>query len=124
MGAAMFLAIRLLLIGPVASAEEGGSLRVIRRSWELTEGNWWRLFGFVLFFAIGAMVLIMAVSSGLGLAARLAIGQVTPLSVTGLILVLVAQLLTAAIYVVLFVMQARIYAQLAGGREQVDKLGR
>lgn len=117
MALAMFLAIRLLLIGPVASAEQGGSLRIIRRSWDLTEGNWWRLFGFVLIFAIGAMVLILAVSNGLGLVARLTIGRVTPLSVGGLVLVLVAQVLTAAIYVVLFVMQARIYSQLAANRE-------
>lgn len=117
MGVAMFLAIRLLLIGPVASAEAGGSLKIIRRSWDLTEGNWWRLFGFVLVFAIGAMVLILAVSNGLGLVARLTIGPVTPLSVGGLVLVLIAQLLTAAIYVVLFVMQARIYLQLAARGE-------
>lgn len=122
MAVALFLAIRLLLIGPVATAEPGGPLRIIRRSWDLTQGNWWRLFGFVLIFAIGAMVLIVAVSNGLGLIARLTIGPVTPLSVGGLILVLVAQVLTAAIYVVLFVMQARIYSQLAGGRIDATEL--
>lgn len=124
MAVAMFLAIRLLLIGPIATAEQGGSLRIIRRSWDLTEGNWWRLFGFVLVFAIGAMVLILAVSNGLGLLARLTIGPVTPLSVGGLLLVLVAQVLTAAIYVVLFVMQARIYAQLAADPEATSGLFR
>lgn len=120
MAVAMFLAIRLFLIGAVASAEPGGSLAIIRRSWDLTAGNWWRLFGFVLIFAIGAMILLMAVSSGLGLVARLTLGQVTPLSVAGLLLVLVAQVLTAAIYVVLFVMQARIYNQLATLRLNSD----
>jgi hypothetical protein len=116
MAVAVFLAVRLLLVGPVACAEQGGSLRIIGRSWELTEGNWWRLFGFVFFFAIAAIILIMAVTNGLGLVVRLTIGQVTPLSVAGLVLVLVGQLLTVAIYVVLFVMQARIYSQLAGSR--------
>lgn len=113
MAVAIFLAIRLLLIGPIASAEEGGPLRIIRRSWDLTKGNWWRLFGFVLVFAIGAMILILAVSNGLGLLVRLTTGPVTKLSVGGLLLLLVGQVLTAAIYVVLFVMQARIYFQLA-----------
>jgi len=124
MALAMFLAIRLLLIGPVAIAERGGSLAILRRSWNLTAGNWWRLFGFVLIFAIGAIVLIMAVSSGLGLVARLTIGPVTPLSIGGLLLVLIAQILTAAIYVVLFVMQARIYLQLAGNGERTGELFR
>jgi hypothetical protein len=59
----------------------------------------------------------MAVSSGLGLLARLTIGQVTPLSIAGLLMALIAQVLTSAVYVVLFVMQARIYLQLAGNRE-------
>jgi hypothetical protein len=124
MAVAMFLAIRLLLIGPVASAELGGSFKIIRRSWDLTEGNWWRLFGFVLVFAVGAMVLILAVTNGLGLIARLTIGPVTPLSVAGLVLVLIAQIVTAAIYVVLFVMQARIYVQLAAEREGAGGLFR
>jgi hypothetical protein len=69
-------------------------------------------------------VLIMAVSSGLGLVARLTIGPVTPLSIAGLLLVLVAQVLTAAIYVVLFVMQARMYLQLAATRERTGDLFR
>ena len=116
MGVAIFLAIRLLMIGAVASAEQGGSLTIIRRSWDLTQGNWWRLFGFVLIFALGATVLIIAVSDGLGLLVRLTIGQVTPLSVVGLLLVIVAQILIAGIYVVFFVMQARIYSQLAATR--------
>ena len=124
MAVAMFLAIRLLLIGPVASAERGGSFTIIRRSWELTGGNWWRLFGFVLIFAIGAIVMIVAVSSGFGLLARLTIGQVSPLSIVGVLMALVAQVLTAAIYVVLFVMQARIYLQLAGNRGRVGDMGR
>lgn len=118
MAVAMFLAIRLLLIGPVASAEHGGPLAILRRSWDLTAGNWWRLFGFVLIFAVGAIVLIMAVSSGLGLVARLTIGQVDALSIPGLLMILIGQVLTAAVYVVLFVMQARIYLQLAGNRDR------
>lgn len=118
MAVAMFLAIRLLLIGPVASAEHGGPLAILRRSWDLTAGNWWRLFGFVLIFAVGAIVLIMAVSSGLGLVARLTIGQVNALSIPGLLMILIGQVLTAAVYVVLFVMQARIYLQLAGNRDR------
>jgi hypothetical protein len=115
----MFVAVRLLLIGPVAGAEKAGVFGVLRRSWKLTAGNWWRLFGFLVLFAIGAIALIWAVGSVVGLLARLAFGQLTTTSVGGLIVIIVAQALTASVYVVLFVMQTRIYVQLSG-RGEVD----
>jgi hypothetical protein len=115
--AAIFIAVRLLLIGPVAAAEEVGPMTILRRSWDLTAGNWWRLFGFLLVYAVGALALIWAVTSVVGVVARLTIGQLNSGSVAALVFVLVAQILTAAIYSLLFVMQARIYTQLASGGE-------
>ena len=108
-----FVGVRLMLIGPVATAEQGGSFTILRRSWTISSGNWWRLFGFLLIFGIGALALLWAVKEAFGTVAHLLIGNVSEMSVPGLILILVAQVLTAAIYVVLFVMQARIYVQLA-----------
>lgn len=113
----VFVAVKLILIGPVATAEEVGPVTILRRSWELTAGNWWRLFGFLLIYAVGALALIWAVTSVVGVVARLTIGELSRGSVAGLVFVLVAQILTAAIYSVLFVMQARIYAQLVRGGE-------
>lgn len=113
-----FVGVRLMLIGPVATGEHGGSFMILRRSWTITAGNWWRLFGFLLIFGIGALALLWAVKEAFGIVARLLIGSVSEMSVPGLILILVAQVLTAAIYVVLFVMQARIYTQLARGGER------
>jgi hypothetical protein len=115
--AAIFIAVRLLLIGPVAAGEEVGPVTILRRSWDLTAGNWWRLFGFLLVYAVGALALIWAVTSVVGVVARLTIGQLNSGSVAALVFVLVAQILTAAIYSLLFVMQARIYTQLASGGE-------
>ena len=110
----IFVAVRLLLIAPVASAESGGPIAVVRRSWGLTAGNWWRLFGFLLLFIVGAAALLWAAASVVGLIARLALGPVSALSPAGLIIIIVGQVLTVAMYVVLFVMQTRIYLQLAG----------
>jgi hypothetical protein len=75
------------------------------------------LFGFLLVYAVGALALIWAVTSVVGVVARLTIGQLNSGSVAALVFVLVAQILTAAIYSLLFVMQARIYTQLASGGE-------
>jgi hypothetical protein len=112
-----FLAVRLLLVGPVASAEHVGPPTILRRSWNLTAGNWWRLFGFLVVFAIGALILIWAVTSVVGVVARLTIGDISRGSVAGLLVVLIVQCVSAAVYSVLFVMEARIYTQLAGGGE-------
>jgi Membrane domain of glycerophosphoryl diester phosphodiesterase len=111
---ALIIAVRLLLLGPVASAEDENSFVVLRRSWELTRGNWWRLFGFMLIFGIGALALLWATDAVLGLLARLAFGDVAPLSIGGLVVIIISQLISGALSVVLFVMLARIYAQRAG----------
>ena len=113
----LYFAVRLLVLGAVASAEPGGSLRILKRSWDLSAGNWWRLFGFLVVFAIGGIALILATRAVIGLVARLTIGEISRGSVAGLLVVLIAQCVTAAVYAVLFVMQARIYAQLAGRDE-------
>jgi hypothetical protein len=113
----MFLVVRLLLTGPVATAEHVGPISIIRRSWDLTAGNWWRLFGFVAIFVLGAVTLIWAVTAVIGLIGRVWLGQVAADSVPGLIIMLVVQAVTSALYCILFIMQARIYVQLSGRGE-------
>ena len=106
------IAVRLILMSPVASAERAGPIAVIRRSWVLTSGNWWRLFGFLVIFLIGALVLLLAAQSVSALIARLLFHDISPLSVGGLLIVIVSQVVSGAISVLLFVMLARIYVQL------------
>src|SRR6476646_2480916 len=72
-----FLSVRLVLASAVASAENVGPIAILRRSWEETRGNWWRLFAFMLLFGIGAIALILAVQSVLGLVVRLTLGELS-----------------------------------------------
>jgi len=109
----IFLAVRFILTSAVASAEQAGPITILRRSWELTRGNWWRLFGFLVIFAVGAIALIAAVASVSGLLAKMLFGDVSPLSLGGLLVSIVGQLVSGSISVILFVMLARIYAQAA-----------
>lgn len=44
----MFLSIRLLLVPPVIAIEKLGPIAAIRRSWELTTGQFWRFLGIFL----------------------------------------------------------------------------
>lgn len=110
----LFFAIRMLMTSPVASAEALGPVGIVRRSWDLTRGHWLRLFGFFLLFVIAVVVAVTAVSVVTGVIAEAVLGGTEPLTVGSLFVALVTQVASAAVSVVLMVMLARIYVQLAG----------
>ena len=110
----LFFAIRMLMTSAVASAESHGPGRIIRRSWQLTAGNFWRLLVFFLLFIITLVVAAIAIGSIAGVIAELLLGGNEPMTVGALFIALVTQLVSAAVSVVLMVMLARIYVQLAG----------
>lgn len=109
-----FLSVRLMLLSPVATAENIGPVAVLRRSWELSRGNWWRLFAFLFLFGLGAICVILAVNSVAGLIVRLIVEDAGPRSLGGLLIALISQVVSAVLSVVLFVMLARIYVQRSG----------
>jgi hypothetical protein len=110
----LFFAIRMMMTSAVASAESHGPGRIIRRSWELTAGNFWRLLVFFLLFIITLAVAAIAIGSIAGIIAQVLLGGKEPMTVGALFVALVSQLVSAAISVVLMVMIARIYVQLTG----------
>jgi hypothetical protein len=110
-------AVRMVMAAPAASAEEIGPIRIIRRSWSLTSGSFWRLLGFLILFFVGAIVALMAVQSVVALTVTVALGPLEPMSASALIVALVQALANAAISTLFAVMVARIYAQLAGRGE-------
>lgn len=110
-----FLGVRLMLVSAVASAESEGPLRILRRAWDLSGGNWWRLFAFLMLFAIGALCLLWAVQTVFGVLAHLMFGELGPLTIGGLLVAIVTQLVSAAVSVIFFVILARIYVQRVGG---------
>lgn len=116
LGIAIFLGVRLILSSSVASAENVGPIVILKRSWQLTAGHFWQLFGFLLIFLVGAVVLLIAVGSAFGVAIGLLFGAIQPMSVGALILALVQALVSAAVTTLFAVMVARIYLQLAGPR--------
>jgi hypothetical protein len=107
----IFLAVRLMMSSPVASAENIGPVAILQRSWALSKGNWWRLFVFLLLFGIGALCLIWAIDSVAGLFIRVLAEDSGPRSLGGLLIAIVSQVVSALLSVVFFVMLARIYVQ-------------
>jgi hypothetical protein len=110
----LFFAIRMLMTSAVASAESKGPMGIIRRSWQLTAGNFWRLLVFFILFIVTLMVAAIAIGSVAGIIAEVLLGGKEPMSLGALFIALVTQLVSAAVSVVLMVMLARIYVQLAG----------
>ena len=109
-----FFAARLLLMTPIAAAEEGGPLALIGRSWRLTAGHTWKLIGFILLVGIAVGVLGAAIESVFGLVAGLLIGPPAPGSLSALAVILVMAGVNTVIGAYLATLLARIYAQLAG----------
>lgn len=112
---AIFILVPRMSVSPaVACNEPIGPVEIVRRSWNLTRGNWARLFGFFILFMILLLVLMAAMGAVVGSMARLAFGELEPWSIGSLLVSLVSQLVGAALSVVFSVMIARIYLQLAG----------
>jgi hypothetical protein len=110
---AIYLAVRFILTTAVASAEPIGPVDILKRAWAMTAGNWWRLFGFLLLFAIGGSIFLWAIASVVGLFSTFALGGVDPLTVGGLLVSIVSQLAAAVVSTIFFVMLARLYAERA-----------
>jgi hypothetical protein len=111
---AAFFGVRMILSAAIASAEDAGPIGILRRSWALTAGHWWALFGFVAIFLVGVIIVLLALGSALGVVVRLTLGAVEPMSAAALVLALVQSLVSAAISTLFALMLARIYLQLAG----------
>jgi len=107
---AVFAGIRLMLLSAVIMGEAGGPLDAIRRSWALTRGHFWKLFGFVIVVAIVVVVVSIVGNMLLGFI-DLALGE----GRNGVVSTIGGALLNTVINVYMLVMSARIYRQLAGG---------
>ena len=116
----LFLGVRLIMTTPVASAEPVGPIAILKRSWALTRGRWWRLFGFLLLFFIAAFVAVTAITAVIGVLVGLADGPPEQWSIGALVLALTTQILSAIMTVLLVVMVARLYAQLATPEEELQ----
>src|SRR4051812_23480859 len=110
-----FLFVRFVLSAVVASAEPIGPIGILKRSWRLTDGHWWPLFGFLLIFFVGSGILVFAIGSAAGAATTLFIGKIQPMSASALVLALIDAVLSATITTLFAVMLARIYLQLSRG---------
>jgi hypothetical protein len=110
----IFVGVRLMLMTAVAAAEPVGPIGMIRRSWRLTAGHFWKLLGFLLLMIVLFVVIAIVVGAVGGLLIMALAGPPTPGSLGSVLVMLISGLVQSALLVPLAVLLARIYAQLAG----------
>jgi len=118
----IFVGIRLMLMTPAAAAEPLGPIAIIRRSWQLTSGHFWKLFGFFLLLIVVFFVVFVAVGSVLGVVLTLTAGRPEPGSLAAFLVQLVTGIVQAVWTTYFVVLIARIYAQLAGDAASVAEV--
>ncbi|MEO6939800.1 MAG: glycerophosphoryl diester phosphodiesterase membrane domain-containing protein [Candidatus Kapaibacterium sp.] len=59
--ARLFVAIRIIVLLPALVSEERGLIAAAKRSWALTEGNWWRIFGISMVYGIIVGILLFLI---------------------------------------------------------------
>jgi hypothetical protein len=106
--------IRFMMVTPVATAEPVGPIAALRRSWALTRGHYWRLLGAFLLLLLVALIAIFALSATIGIVLVLLAGPPEPGNATWTVAALISVLLQTLLTVVLAVLVARVYRQLAG----------
>lgn len=117
--AALALSVKFLLTAPVASAEKAGPIAILKRSWSLTNGHYWKLLGFLLLLLVVAVVLMVAAGAIGGILGALISPGREAFSLGALVLALFTGVAQGAFTVLSAVMMARIYVQLSG-RESLD----
>jgi hypothetical protein len=114
--------IRLMLINAVGAAEPVGPIEILRRSWVLTAGHFWKLLGFLLLMLVVYMVLALVVGGIGGILVVLAMGPPLPGTAAAIVVSLLSGVLQAVCLLYFLVLVARIYAQLSGDESATAKV--
>jgi glycerophosphoryl diester phosphodiesterase family protein len=122
--ALIYFSIRLLPLLAVVASEEAGPIVSLKRSFALTNGHFWRLFGFLVLLVVAFAVVAMTVGAVVGAGVTLTLGEPEPWSLSLLLIALAGGLAQAAFVMVYVAMLARIYAQLSAGQVHVPEVKR
>ena len=105
---------RLSILSAVAAGEDGGPVRLVRRSWLLGSGSTLRLWGLFVLLIVAWFVIELTVILTFGSAISLALGPIQQNSEAKLLMSAVMGVVRTGELLVTSVILARIYVQLAG----------
>lgn len=107
----VYLGVRFLLANAVALAESANPITILKRSWQLSRGAYFKLFLFMLLWGILLLTAQMATAAVAGVLVGLTLGAAEPFSVAALLTGLIAGAVNMMVVIVYALMVARIYAQ-------------
>lgn len=111
----LLVSARFQLAMPVAAAEPIGPIKILKRTWTISKGHYWRLLAFIVLTLFLAVIVVLYLGEVLGgVIVSSIFGTIDPLSIGALAAGLINGIAQAAFSIVISVMLARIYAQLAG----------
>ena len=110
---AIFAAAPKILLAPaIAMDEKLGPWGLVKATWRVTSGSYWRLLGFFLLFMAASLIFALAASAVVGSIVALAFGPPEAMSVSRLIIALVGGLVQGVVATIYAAMIGRIVAQL------------
>lgn len=115
----LILGVRLFPVSAIAASEAVGPIALLKRSWRLTRGVFWRLLALVLLLGLAGLILSSAVTMVVGSVATLAVGEPKAFNTSALIVALASGLIGALVSTVSAAMAGRVYAQLAAPEPSV-----
>jgi hypothetical protein len=112
LGFGLFVAIRLFPLVPMIVQRRIGPISALRESWMLSQGAFWRIFAAAAIYLVGALVVMIALSTGVG-AILLLLGKAAGVPELGNVLNIVfGQAVTALAAVGLYLVAASVFLQL------------
>ncbi len=110
----IFLGVRMFPVSAIAANESVGPIGLIKRSWILTRGVFFRILALVVLLGLVGLILDSAVTMVIGSVATLAAGEPKAFNTSALLVALASGLVGAVVSTVSAAMAGRVYAQLAG----------
>lgn len=106
-GVVLYFGVRFMLLNPVVIDGRDGVIASLKRSWELTQGQFWRLFGFIMVLTLLSLIVSSAAQAVFGIAGRLLAGDDGGRLTGGV----ASAAVSTVVQVYMLVMLARLYRQ-------------
>lgn len=117
--AVLALSVRFMLSAPVAAAEAAGPIAILKRSWALSKGHYWRLLALLVLLLIVALVVMITATVIGGVVGAVISPDRDPFTLGALVVALFTGIAQAVFTVLSSVMLARSYLQLGGPAAEV-----
>lgn len=105
---------RLVLATPVGVAERLGPIGILNRSWALTRGHFWPIFGALLMISIVLVIILFLIGLVFAMIVLVLVGDPQVDRTAAFVLELLNSLVIAIVTIFMLSFIARLYTQLAG----------